>query len=477
MAKLINKITPLESNFSQWFIDVVTNGNLMVYGPVKGTIMFKPNAYGIWEQIQTEFNKVLRKHNVANVYLPMLIPAALIEQEKAHVAGFAPELATITQVGDKHLSEPLYIRPTSEVLFAQLFKSQIHSHNDLPVCYNQWANVLRWEKTTNPFLRTSEFLWQEGHTCHASADEAQEMTLTMIRVYQRFVAEFLALPVLVGLKTESEKFAGACQTYTIEAMMKDGKALQSATSHYLGQNFSRIYGVDFKTATNEFTSVYQSSWGLSTRIIGALIMAHGDNRGLIIPPKIAPYQVDIIEIMANKHPEVATQAEQIRQALEAQGIRVRIDRSSKSFGYKAAQSEIEGVPLRIEIGPQEAAQHQVALVRRDTLAKTTVAQAKLSMAVAKHLEAIQQDLLDQATKRLQANLVYTNDYQTFRAHIAAQKFVLVPLVDEPALEAQIKAETTATARCIPLDLELPKTAPCMLSQQPTNRFVVFAKAY
>ena len=477
--KEINKITPLEQNFSQWFIDVVTNGNLIEYGPVKGTIIFKPNAYGIWEAIQEQFNKILKKNHVKNVYLPMLIPAALINQEKDHIAGFAPELATVTQVGDKKLNEHIYIRPTSEVLFAQLFKSEIHSYQDLPLMYNQWANVLRWEKTTNPFLRTTEFLWQEGHTCHQSKQEAIDLTKQMIKTYESFVKEYLALPVIVGLKTESEKFAGAVATYTIEAMMKDGKALQSATSHYLGQNFSKIYGIDFKNNSNQFEHVYQTSWGLSTRIIGALIMAHGDNRGIIIPPKIAPYQIDILEILANKNPDVRSTANQIKTELEAHNFRIRIDQSDKSFGFKAAQSEIEGVPLRIEIGPKDLANNQVTIVRRDTLEKTVSPIDHLVDNIKNLLNEIQNNLYNQALTRLENNLVYTNNYQNFKELIKQQKFVIIPLCDDPKWEKQIKDETTATSRCIPLELklELPKSAQCIFTNQQTNRFVIFAKAY
>ena len=477
MAKLIKQITPLETNFSQWFIDVVTNGNLIEYGPVKGTIIFKPNAYGIWEKIQFFFNQKIKQLGVQNVYLPMLIPASLIEQEKEHIAGFAPELATITKVGNKELHEQLYIRPTSEVLFAQLFKSIIHSYQDLPLAYNQWSNVLRWEKTTNPFLRTSEFLWQEGHTCHQNELEAQQMAWKMIRLYQDFVQNYLALPVIIGQKTEQEKFAGAITTLTIEAMMKDGKALQSATSHYLGQNFSQIYKIDFKDQTNNWHHVFQTSWGLSTRIIGALIMAHGDNRGIIIPPKVAPYQIDLIEILANKNPEIKLVSQQIFAKLNKFGFRCRIDQSSKSAGFKAAQSEIEGVPLRIEIGPRDLEQNQVLFVRRDTLDKELVKLDQIEQQALATLKAIQANLLQQAQKRLEANLVYTNDYETFKTYIKEQKFVLVPLVDDVRWEEKIKEETTATARCIPLEMDLPESDLCIFSKTKTNRFVIFAKAY
>lgn len=475
--KLIKKITPIEENFSKWFVDVVKNGNLIEYGPVKGTIIFKPNAYGIWENIQFEFNKILKSTGVKNVYLPMLIPSSLIKKEKNHLDGFTPELATITKVGSKELSEYIYIRPTSEVLFAKLFKSEINSYNDLPILYNQWSNVLRWEKTTNPFLRTIEFLWQEGHTSHVSEKEAIEKTWQMINIYKKFINEYLAIPVILGIKTEREKFAGAISTYTIEAMMKDGKALQSATSHYLGQNFSKMFDVTFKNNENEFIHVFQTSWGLSTRIIGALIMSHGDNRGIIVPPKIAPIQVDLIEILANQNNNVSIIAKKIEKILNQNNYRCRLDNSLKTFGYKVSQSEIEGIPVRIEIGPRDLINNQVLVVRRDTLKKKSVHVDEVLNVLKIILNEIQDNLFNVANKRLQDNIIYTNDYEEFKYHIEKQKFVLVPLVDDLLLEKKIKDETTATARCIPLEFETPKEDKCIFTKIKTTRFVIFAKAY
>lgn len=475
--KLIKKITPIEENFSKWFIDVVTNGNLIEYGPVKGTIIFKPNAYGIWENIQFEFNKILKSLETKNVYLPMLIPYSLIKKEKDHLNGFAPELATITKVGEKKLNEDVYIRPTSEVLFAQLFKADINSYNDLPLIYNQWSNVLRWEKTTNPFLRTSEFLWQEGHTCHSNEEEALQKTKQMINVYKEFVEKYLSLPVVVGIKTEREKFAGAVSTYTIEAMMKDGKALQSATSHYLGQNFSKMFDVSFKNKENKFENVYQTSWGLSTRLIGALIMAHGDNRGIIMPPKIAPIQIDIIEIMADKNDQVSIQSNLINNMLIELGYRTRVDKSNKSAGFKASQSEIEGVPIRIEIGPRDLINNQVVTVRRDTIEKQLVNINEIKQVVQKLLSEIQINLFTQASNRLKNNIVFAQNYDDFKKFILKQKFVIIPILDNQEFEDKIKEETTATARCLPTELELPKEGKCIFTNQKTSRFVLFAKSY
>lgn len=474
--KLIKQITPIKEDFSKWFIDVVINGNLIEYGPVKGTIIFKPNAYGIWENIQFHFNKILKKQGIKNVYLPLLIPSSLIKKEKNHINGFAPELATITKVGDKKLNEEIYIRPTSEVLFAELFKSDINSYNDLPIKFNQWANVLRWEKTTNPFLRTSEFLWQEGHTSHSNEQEARELTLQMINIYKQFIQEYLAIPGIVGQKTENEKFAGAVDTFTIETMMKDGKALQSATSHYLGQNFSKMFDVSFKTRENKFENVYQTSWGLSTRIIGAIIMSHGDDRGIIMPPKIAPIQVDLIEVMAEKNEKVKQVSKKIKEVLE-QKFTIRLDKSNKTFGFKVSQSEIEGVPLRIEIGPRDLQNNQIMLVRRDTLEKKLVDIKNVFDEVDLILNKIQNDLLLRASERLKNNIAYSNNYEEFKKMLNDKKFVVVPIDENEDFEKQIKEETTATARCIPFDIKTPKEDKCILSGKIVKRFVVFAKAY
>ncbi len=474
--KTIKQITPIEENFSKWYIDVVTNGNLIEYGPVKGTMIFKPNSYGIWENIQTHFNAILRKQGIRNVYLPMLIPANLIAKEKDHVNGFAPELATITKVGNKNLSEEIYIRPTSEVLFAEFFKSEIKSYNDLPLAYNQWANILRWEKTTNPFLRNTEFLWQEGHTCHDNEEEAKVMTMKMLGIYKDFLQNYLAIPVITGIKTELEKFSGATSTFTIEAMMKDGKALQSGTSHFLGQNFSKIFKIDYKSKENKSELVYQTSWGISTRLIGAIIMTHGDNRGIIIPPKIAPIQIDIIEIMADKEllvVEISSKVSELLQDIYS----IRVDNSKKSGGFKVSQSEIEGVPLRIEIGPREALNNEVIVVRRDTLEKNNVKLKDLKSFVEKTMELIQSNLLLNAEKRLHENIVIATSYEQLKEYLKLNKFVLIPIIDNDDYEIKIKEETTATARCIPLEMKIPDEGVCIFSGNKTNRFVIYAKSY
>ncbi|MDK2819480.1 MAG: proline--tRNA ligase [Mycoplasmataceae bacterium] len=474
--KEIKQITPIEKNFSKWYIDVVTNGKLIEYGTVKGTIIFKPNSYGIWENIQVNFNKILKQQNIRNIYLPMLIPANLISKEKNHVDGFAPELATITKVGNKQLSEEIYIRPTSEVLFAEFFKTEINSYNDLPLAYNQWANVLRWEKTTNPFLRNTEFLWQEGHTCHSTQEEAEEMTMNMINVYKIFLRDYLAIPVITGIKTELEKFSGAVSTFTVEAMMKDGKALQSGTSHFLGQNFSKIFNISYKSKENKSEFVYQTSWGISTRLIGAIIMTHGDNRGIIIPPKIAPIQIDIIQIMANKEPKVEELSTRIFDQLKGE-YSIRVDKSNKTAGYKAAQSEIEGIPIRIEVGPRDVLTEEVAIIRRDTLEKVMVKINDLTNYISKLIDLIQSNLLQSAEIRLKKNIKVATTYNELKTYLEDNKFVLVPIINNNEYEKKIKEETTATARCIPLELDIPTEGMCIFSGEKTTRFVIYAKSY
>ncbi|CAM9126486.1 proline--tRNA ligase [Mycoplasma marinum] len=477
--KKLDKITPQEQEFSRWYTDVVKQGQLMEYGPVKGTIIFKPNAYGIWENIQTEFNKIIKSKGVQNVYLPVLIPLSYIEKEKDHVKGFAPELATITKVGEKELNEYAVMRPTSEVLFGELFSKEINSYNDLPIMYNQWANVLRWEKTTNPFLRTSEFLWQEGHTAHSNALEARKLSRTMIKEYAKFLEKFLAIPTIVGKKTPKEKFAGAVTTYTIEAMMKDGKALQSGTSHYLGQNFAKAFNVSFQNKDNKQELAYQTSWGVSTRLIGAIIMTHGDDRGIIMPPKIAPTQIDVLEIFGNKHENVHATAQDLIKQL-GRKWRVRLDASDKGPGFKAGQSEIQGTPLRIEVGPRDLEQGLVTLVRRDTLEKIQVPVNDVKNRIKKLLEDIHNNLLSSAKQRLEEKTVYTESYEEFKEIFKDDKnlkFVIVPFAGDEEDENKIKKETFASTRCLPFKFDKPGIRRCIITGKETKRFVIFAKAY
>lgn len=475
--KLLDNITPQEQDFAQWYQDVVVKGNLIDYGQAKGSMIFKPISYGIWENIQKEMNAIFRKQGVKNVYLPLLIPKSYIEREKDHVKGFAPELATVTHVGDKKLEEPFVIRPTSEVLFGELFAKEVNSYKDLPIIYNQWANVLRWEKTTNPFLRNREFLWQEGHTVHSTATEARKLSRKMIKVYEKFARDFLAMPVVVGKKTSHEKFAGAVTTYTIEAMMKDGRALQAGTSHYLGQTFAKAFNIQFKNSKNELELAYQTSWGVSTRLIGGLIMTHGDNRGIIVPPMIATNQIDILELFANKSEQVHQVASKLQKEL-GRKHRVRLDATDKGPGHKAGQSEIEGTPLRIEVGPRDLENGLVTLVRRDTLEKIQVKVEEVKSVASQLLKDIQASLLKAAEERLNNNIVEASTYEEMKKQLENKKFVLVPFAGTGKDEVRIKAEIGATTRCIPFSIK-PKAAEgkCIATGKTTSRFVIFARAY
>ncbi|NQZ65601.1 MAG: proline--tRNA ligase [Mycoplasmatales bacterium] len=474
--KILDKITPQEEDFAKWYQDIVKQGNLISYGPSKGSMIYKPISFGIWKNIQNEINKIFSRNNIENVYLPLLIPFSYIEKEKEHVEGFAPELATVTKVGSKELEDPFVIRPTSEVLFGNLFSNEVRSYKDLPIKYYQWANVLRWEKTTNPFLRNREFLWQEGHTVHSTAIDARRMTRKILKIYIKFLKDFLAIPVISGKKTPREKFSGAVSTYTIEAMMKDGKALQSGTSHYFGQNFSRAFNIKFTNVNNESEYAYQSSWGISTRLIGALIMSHSDNRGVIIPPKIAHYQIDILELFASKNENVKAISKKLCKELSKK-FRVRLDSSDKNPGFKAGKSEIEGTPLRIEVGPRDLKNDFVTLVRRDTLEKYQVKLVDVKKKAESLLKLIQNDLYKNALMRLEKNVVYKNTYDELKKEISNKKFVVVPFAGNSKDEEKIQKETGATARVIPFDRDKKNMRKCIITGKETNRLVVFARAY
>ncbi|RMA79023.1 prolyl-tRNA synthetase [Metamycoplasma subdolum] len=474
--KQIEKITPQKENFARWYTDVVQNGDLMAYGSTKGSIIFKPLSYGIWQNIQQNLDKEFKKLNVKNVYLPLLIPENLLNKEKDHLKGFNPELATITEVGGKKLSEKYFIRPTSETLFCDFFANEVESYNDLPLILNQWVNVLRWEKTTNPFLRTREFLWQEGHTIHATKKEAMDLTKKMINVYHKFLKDYLALPTIIGRKTEHEKFAGAEVTLTVEAMMKDGKALQSGTSHYIGQNFSKPFKIAFKNINNEEEYAYETSWGVSTRLLGALIMAHGDDRGIIIPPKIAPIQIDIVTLFANKNEGVLEAAKNIKKSLSK--FRVELDSSDKMPGFKAANSEIHGTPIRIEVGPRDLETNEVIIVRRDTLEKIKCLIENIKEKVTKLLDEIQTNLYEKALERLNANFVVCENWEEFEKAISEQKFAVTLFEGNGEDEVKIKELTGASTRCIlPKNSFNFKKSKCFYTNKKSNRIVIFAKAY
>ena len=401
--KLVEAITSMDEDFAQWYTDVVREAQLCDYSSVKGCLNYLPNGYAIWELIKADLDRRFKETGVENVYLPCLIPEALLEKEADHIEGFAPEVAWVTHGGMERLQERFCVRPTSETLFCDFYAKDIHSYRDLPRVYNQWCSVVRWEKTTRPFLRSREFLWQEGHTAHATAEEAEERTVQMLNVYADFCEQVLAIPVVKGQKTDKEKFAGAEATYTIESLMHDGKALQSGTSHFFGNGFADAYGISYSDKENKLHSVYETSWGLSTRIIGAIIMVHGDDSGLVLPPHIAPVQTRVIPIAQHKE-GVLDKANELLAALKAAGYRASIDDSEKSPGWKFSEQEMVGIPTRIEIGPKDIENGQVVVVRRDTREKIVVAMDELTEKLSEILETIQKDMFERAKAFLDSHI-------------------------------------------------------------------------
>ncbi|AGM25451.1 proline--tRNA ligase [Spiroplasma chrysopicola] len=473
MSKKLDKITPRSVDFPQWYTDIVLNADLISYGPVKGTIIFKPYGYAIWENIQQILDAEFKKLKVKNVYFPLLIPKSLFNKEKDHIEGFAPEVATVTKVGDKVLDEELYIRPTSEVLFGTFFSKEIQGYRDLPLLYNQWVNVLRWEKTTRPFLRTSEFLWQEGHTVHSSAQEAEDFTLKILNLYAKFAEETLLLPVIKGQKTEFEKFAGADKTYTIEALMYDGQALQCGTSHYFGQNFTKPFEIKFSNKENQLEYAYSTSWGVSTRLIGGIIMSHSDDSGLVLPPAIAPIQVMIVPIKNDE--QLCKVSNEVMTTLS--DYRCEIDFSDKSYGFKAANTEIKGIPLRIEIGPRDLAENKVTIVRRDNFEKIPVLLSDISTIVDKLLKEISANLYERALNNRDKNTKRLNTFAEYKAALnTGNGLYLAPFCGRISCEEKIKAETQTTTRCIPFGIEKEK-GKCFYCQNDSELIVYFARSY
>ncbi|WFG97354.1 proline--tRNA ligase [Spiroplasma citri] len=474
MKRKLEKITLREVDFAQWYTDIVLNADLIAYGPIKGTTIFKPYGYAIWENIQKILDAEFKKNGVKNVYFPLLIPKTLFNKEKEHIEGFSPEIATVTKAGDKVLDEELYIRPTSEVLFGTFFSKEIQGYRDLPLLYNQWVNVLRWEKTTRPFLRTSEFLWQEGHTIHSSKQEAQQFTLKILDIYATFAEKTLLLPVIKGQKTEREKFAGAEETYTIESLMYDGQALQCGTSHYFGQNFSKAFDIKFANQKNTLEYAYSTSWGVSTRLIGGIIMIHSDDNGLVLPPQIAPIQIMILPINNDSNEQLSA-AQQLQKKL--QKYRCEIDQSDKGFGFRATNAEIKGIPLRIEIGPRDLAQQQVTIARRDTFEKITVSWAEVEKVVSDLLVQIATNLYQKALNNRHQRTKEIDNYSEYKKTLAKMNgLFLVPFCGRIECEDTIKAETQTTSRCIPFDVSTKKTT-CFHCGQPSINLVYFARAY
>ncbi len=474
--KLVEMVTPMSEDFAKWYTDVVKNAELIEYSGIKGCMILRPNGYAIWENIQKELDARFKATGVENVYMPMFIPESLLQKEKEHVEGFAPEVAWVTHGGNEELAERLCVRPTSETLFCDLYSNIVQSYRDLPKVYNQWCSVVRWEKTTRPFLRTAEFLWQEGHTAHATEEEAEERTIQMLNVYADFCKEVLAIPLLKGKKTDKEKFAGAAATYTIEAMMHDGKALQSGTSHNFGDGFAKAFGIQYTDSNNELQYVHQTSWGMSTRIIGAIIMVHGDDSGLVLPPRIAPTQVMVVPI-AQKKEGVLEKANEIKDALCAAGFRVKLDDSDKSPGWKFSEQEILGIPARIEIGPKDIEAGQCVIVRRDTREKTVVPIEEAAKKLAEILDKEHQDMYNRAYEHLHSSLYEVTDYEEFKNTIAKKPgFVKAMWCGDEACELKIKEDTTATSRCIPFEQEKISDV-CICCGKPAKHMVYWGKAY
>ncbi len=473
--KLVEAITSMEEDFAQWYTDVVKKAELIDYSSVRGCMILRPNGYAIWENIQKQMDARFKETGVENVYMPMFIPESLLQKEKDHVEGFAPEVAWVTYGGGQQLQERLCIRPTSETLFCDLYSNIVHSYRDLPKLYNQWCSVVRWEKTTRPFLRSMEFLWQEGHTAHATAEEAEERTKQMLNVYADFCEEVLAIPMIKGRKTEKEKFAGAEATYTIEAMMHDGKALQSGTSHNFGDGFAKAFGIQYTDKDNQLKYVHQTSWGMSTRIIGAIIMVHGDNSGLVLPPKIAPIQVMVIPIAQHKE-GVLDKAYELQKRL-AVGYRVKVDDTDKSPGWKFSEQEMHGIPIRIEIGPKDIEANQAVVVRRDTREKIVVSLEELEHRVGEILDAMQKEMLGRARTHRDAHTSVAKTYEEFKDAIANKPgFVKAMWCKNEACENKIKEDTTATSRCMPFEQETIGTT-CVCCGKPAKVMVYWGKAY
>ena len=475
MAKesFVEQIADIEKDFPQWYTDVVIKTKLVDYGPVKGTMVIRPYGYAIWENIQTELNKRFKQNGYENAYFPLLIPMSFFTKEAEHVEGFAPEVAVVTDAGGEELTEPLAIRPTSETIIGNMYSKWLQSYRELPIRINQWANVMRWEKTTRPFLRTSEFLWHEGHSAFATAEEAEEETAKMLDLYKEFAENCLALPVICGRKTEKEKFAGAVATYGMEAMMKDGKSLQSGTTHFLGRNFAKAFEIQFLDKDGSHKFAYTMSFGLSTRLIGALIMAHGDQRGLVLPPVVAPVQVVIVPIAAKKG-GVLEKCAELKEKLEKAGVRVKLDDSDNSPGWKFNEWEMKGVPLRIELGPRDIEEGNALIFRRDTLEKTAYSLVGLENSVSDLLKSVQSDMLEAARVRRDNRIVYATDLDGILKGVDGGNFVKAGWCGCRECEDKVKAYAQATSRVF---AEGESAESCAICGKKAERVIIFARAY
>ncbi len=472
-TQFVEQIADINEDFPKWYTDVVMKTKLVDYGPVKGTMVIRPYGYAIWENIQNEMNKRFKTRGVENAYFPLLIPMSYFTKEAEHVEGFAPEVAVVTVAGGETLAEPLAIRPTSETIIGTMMSKWVQSYRDLPLKVNQWCNVMRWEKTTRPFLRTSEFLWQEGHTAHASQEEAEEETMAMLHIYKEFAENCLAIPVLTGRKTEKEKFAGAVATYTMEAMMRDGKSLQAGTSHYLGQNFATAFDIKYLGNEGSLQTAYTTSWGVSTRLIGAIIMTHGDERGLVLPPVVAPVQCVIVPIAARKG-GVLERCEELKAELENAGVRVTLDNTDNSPGWKFNEWEMKGVPVRIELGPRDIEAGKMLCARRDNFEKVELPLENAAEGVKALLADVQKSLLEGARARRDSKITYADDIDGILAGVESGKFVKAGWCGARACEDKIKEVTGATARVYAEGESAEKCAVCAAK---SKHVIVYARAY
>lgn len=477
--QFVTEITPQHEDFSRWYIDVIKKADLMDYSPVRGCIVFRPDGYEIWEHIQGELDRRFKETGHRNAYFPIFIPESFFQKEKEHVEGFNPELPWVTEAGGEKLEERLAIRPTSETMIGHMYAKWIQSYRDLPVLINQWANVVRWEKRTLPFLRTSEFLWQEGHTAHETEEEARQETMQMLEIYRDFVENFLAIPVISGQKTPSEKFAGAVDTYSIEAMMKDGRAVQAGTSHYMGTNFAVAFDIQYLSRDNNLEYVHTTSWGVSTRLIGSLIMVHGDDRGLALPPKVAPTQVIMIPIGPPKSREqVLARTDELYAELKRAGVRVRVDdRADLSPGWKFNEYEMRGVPLRLELGPRDLDNGVAVLVSRISGEKRVVPQHNLVAEVQNMLDQIHREMYERAKQFRDDNFSSVDSLDEMKTLMENKRgFVLAGWCGSAACEKQVKEETGATSRNIPFE-PAERKAGCLVCGDAAQHTVVFARAY
>lgn len=473
--RLVEEITPMSEDFAQWYTDIIKKAQLCSYSGVKGCMVIQPYGYAIWENIQKILDARFKETGVENVSMPMFIPESLLQREKDHVEGFAPEVAWVTHGGNEKLTERLCVRPTSETLFCEHYSNVIRSYRDLPKLYNQWCSVVRWEKTTRPFLRSTEFLWQEGHTAHATEEEAQERTIQMLNVYADFCENELAIPVIKGQKTDKEKFAGANSTYTIESMMHDGKALQSGTSHNFGDGFAKAFDIKYLDENNTLQYVHQTSWGMSTRIIGAIIMVHGDDAGLKLPPAIAPVQAVIVPIAMHKE-GVLERAAELKDQLSKK-FRVKLDDSDKSPGWKFSEYEMRGVPVRIELGPKDIEKNQAVLVSRLDRSKKFVSLDNIEEELNAFLSEIQAGMYDAALKNRESKTYTAENYDEFKKILSeGNGFIKAMWCGDESCELKIKEDTTATSRCIPFEQEKISDH-CICCGKPAHKMVYWGKAY